>query len=202
MTPRAKSFITIAVGILAIALVGWQFVLPRVLPVMFYGHVMPGGKPAPAIDLAGPNAEMVSLTDFEGEVVALFFGYTFCPDVCPTSLSKLARAMDILGEKADDVQVVMITVDPERDTPDIIAKYVAHFHPSFIGLTGDPGRINRIATMYGVYYEIGDRTSAAGYLINHTAAVRVIDKSGELKLVLSHDLTDEQVAADLANLVG
>lgn len=199
---KLRIFVGVGIGVLVVILVAWQFVLPRLAPVAFYGHVMPGGEPAPAFELEGANGEKVSLTDFEGQVVAIFFGYTYCPDVCPMSLSKLARAMDMLGESADEVQVVMITVDPERDTPEVLEKYVGHFNDSFIGLWGELEEIDRIATQYGVYFEAVETTSAVGYLVNHTAAVMVIDKSGELKLVQLHDLTDKQVAADLANLVG
>ncbi len=137
------------------------------------------------------------LTDYEGKVVVLYFGYTFCPDVCPITLSKLDRAMDILGDKAEDVQVIMVSVDPERDTPEILEQYMAHFNPAFIGVTGDTNAIDRIATVYGVYYEAEEGSDATGYLVNHTATVMVVDKDGYLKLVLPFEGTAEEIAADL-----
>jgi protein SCO1/2 len=92
----------------------------------------------------------------------MYFGYTSCPDVCPVTLSKLAEVREMLGDDADDVQVVMITVDPERDTTEVLENYMSHFDPTFIGLTGDSSHINRIATVYGVYYEPEESTSALG----------------------------------------
>ncbi len=154
-------------------------------------------RAAPSVELDGPNGSTVRLTDYEGKVVVLYFGYTFCPDVCPITLSKLDRAMDILGDKAEDVQVIMVSVDPERDTPEILEQYMAHFNPAFIGVTGDTNAIDRIATVYGVYYEAEEGSDATGYLVNHTATVMVVDKDGYLKLVLPFEGTAEEIAADL-----
>lgn len=177
-------------------------ILPRLQPHVFYGQVIQSGSPAPAVELIGPGGQPVALTDFEDQVVVMYFGYTFCPDVCPITLAKLDRARDLLGEDKEDVQVVMITVDPERDTVEKLEEYTANFDPSFIGLTGDIADIDRIATTYGVYYASQETTSAAGYLVDHTSTVMVVDRSGELKLVIPFDATDEQVAADLAYLLG
>ncbi len=137
------------------------------------------------------------LTDFAGEIVVLYFGYTFCPDVCPTTLSKLADAMDMLGDKADDVQVIMVSVDPERDTPEMLADYVEHFHPDFMGITGERAAVDRVATLYGVYYEKEEGSAASGYLVNHTATVMVIDRDGYLKLVLPFEGTAADIAEDI-----
>ena len=130
--------------------------------------------------------------------MVLYFGYTFCPDVCPITLSKLDRAMDILGDDAEDVQVIMVSVDPERDTPEVLEQYMAHFNPDFVGVTGDVEAIDRIATVYGVYYEAAEGSEATGYLVNHTATVMIVDKDGYLKLVLPFEGTAEEMAADLA----
>ena len=176
-------------------------VLPRVRPHAFNAQVMQG-IPAPDIELVGPGGEPVALSDFEGQVVAVYFGYTFCPDVCPISLAKLNRARTMLGEDADQVQVVMVTVDPARDTVEVLEEYMSNFDESFIGLTGPEDDIDRIATVYGIYHQAQESTSAAGYLVDHTSTVMVIDKNGELKLLVPYDMTDEEVADDLAYLVG
>lgn len=202
MTARTRIIALTAVGLVAIVAVVWFLVLPRLQPHAFYGQVIQSGSRAPTVELDGPGGEPVALSDFEDKVVVMYFGYTFCPDVCPITLAKIARATDALGDKADDVQVVMITVDPERDTIEVLEEYTTAFDPTFIGLTGDPADIDRIATTYGVYYQANDSTSAAGYLVDHTSTVMVVDRSGELKLVIPFDATDEQVAADLAYLVG
>lgn len=202
MSTRTRNIMVIVAGFVVIAIFAWFIVLPRLQPAVFNGQVIQSGAPAPAVVLEGPGGQPVSLTDFEGKVVVMYFGYTYCPDVCPVTLSKLARVRELLGEDADDVQVVMVTVDPERDTSEVLETYMSHFDPTFIGLTGDPSDINRIATVYGVYYEPEESTSSVGYLVNHTATLMVIDKDGELKLILPFDLTEEQVATDLARFVG
>lgn len=182
-------------------LVAWFLVLPRFRPHVFNAQVIQGVA-APSVALEGPGGEPIALTDFEDKVVVLYFGYTFCPDVCPITLAKLARARDMLGDGAEDVQVVMITVDPDRDTHEVLADYTTAFDPTFIGLTGAPSDIDRIATTYGVYYQAEDSTSAAGYLVDHTSTVMVVDRNGELKLLVSFDATDVDLADDLAYLVG
>lgn len=202
MSAKTRNIMLIVGAFLVFAVFGWFVVLPRLQPAVFNGQVIQSGAPAPAVTLEGPGGEPVSLTDFEDKVVVMYFGYTWCPDVCPVTLSKLANVKEMLGEDGDEVQVVMITVDPERDTSAVLEEYMAHFDPTFIGLTGDPADINRIATIYGVYYEPEDSTSAVGYLVNHTSTLMVVDKSGELKLILPFDLTEEQVAADLARFLG
>ncbi|MEA2003078.1 MAG: SCO family protein [Actinomycetota bacterium] len=197
MTTRLKR-ILLAGGVAFLGVVfAWYFVLPRLQPHVFSGSVIQSNERAPRVDLQASNGETVRLSDFDDEVIVLYFGYTFCPDVCPTTLTKLADAVGILGDKADDVQVIMVSLDPERDTPEMLAEYVEHFHPDFMGVTGDPAAVNRVATVYGVYYEKEEGTAATGYLINHTATVMVVDKDGFLKLVLPFEGTAEQMADDI-----
>ena len=201
MTKRtAASISVVVVGALAIGLLVWFVVLPRLRPHVFNAQIIQG-VPAPSVELAGPGGEPIALSDFEDQLVVVYFGYTFCPDVCPITLAKLARARAMLGEDGDDVQVVMITVDPERDTVEVLEDYASNFDDSFIGLTGNPADIDRIATTYGVYYQAQDSTSAAGYLVDHTSTVMVIDRNGELKLLVSFDATDLEIAEDLAYLL-
>ena len=189
-------------GVIVIGAAAWFFVLPMFQPHVFHGQVIQSNQAAPSIELDGPNGTKVRLSDFEGKVVVLYFGYTFCPDVCPTTLAKLNQAMGLLGDKAQDVQVIMISVDPKRDTPAVLQEYKAHFNPTFIGLTGDPDTIDRIATTYGVYYEAEEGSEATGYLVNHTATLMIVDRDGYLKLVLPFEGTAEEVADDLSYFVG
>ena len=105
--------------------------------------------------------------------------------------------MDLLGEKSADVQVIMVSVDPARDTPERLAEYVHYFHPDFIGVTGDEATVNRVATLYGVYYEAQEGTSATGYTIDHTSTLMLVDRAGYLKLVLPFEGTAAQIAADI-----
>ena len=201
MNSKTRSILLIVAGFGIVVVFAWIMVLPRLQPAVFNGQVIQSGAPAPAVLLEGPGGEPVSLTDFEDKVVVMYYGYTSSPDVCPVTLSKLATVKEMLGEDGDDMQVVMVTVDPERDTTDVLEKYMSHFDPTFIGLSGDPADINRIATVYGVYYEPQESTSALGYLVDHTSTLMVVDKAGELKLILPFDLTEEQVAEDLARFV-
>lgn len=138
--------------------------------------------------------------DFAGEVVVLFFGYTHCPDVCPTTLAELAAAMPSLGETADEVHVVFVSVDPRRDTPADLADYVRRFDERFIGVTGDPETIADVASLYGIYYEA--HGTSGSYTVDHTATVSVLDREGYLKLVFPFGTPSEALAADIAAIAG
>ncbi|MFN3742766.1 MAG: SCO family protein [Anaerolineales bacterium] len=176
---------------------GWLWFRPPAL----HGTVIQSPETAPDFTLQAADGRMVSLRDFRGKYVLLYFGYTFCPDVCPASLGNLAVALRRLGEKANQVQVIMISVDPERDTPEKMAEYVSHFHPSFIGLSGDAQEIARVAALYGIFYEKQEVESSAEYLVNHTATIMVIDREGRLKLIWPFGVTPDEIVADLKYLL-
>lgn len=170
-------------------------------PYQYHGLYLESPKPAADFTLTGAGGQRVSLSDFRGKVVALYFGYTFCPDVCPTTMTEVSKAMRGLGKQAEDVQVIMISVDPERDTPDRLREYVTYFDPRFIGLTGTPEEIADVATMYGIFYEKHEGTAATGYLVDHTATVTVVDREGRVRLVWPFGTTGEDMAADLKQLL-
>lgn len=170
-------------------------------PYQFHGTVLQSPTEAHDFTLMSSNGQRVSLSDFRGKLVVLYFGYTFCPDVCPATLVEVAGAMDILGKDAKEVQTIMVSVDPERDTSEQLAEYVAHFDPNFLGVTGTPEEIAEIATLYGIYYEKHEGTAASGYLIDHTATVMVVDEDGYLKLLLPFGTTAQEIADDLAYLL-
>lgn len=170
-------------------------------PYQYHGLYLESPKPAADFTLTGAGGQQVSLSDFHGKVVALYFGYTFCPDVCPTTMTEVAKAMRALGKQAEDVQVIMISVDPERDTPDRLAEYVTYFDPRFIGLTGTPEEIADVATLYGIFYEKHEGTVATGYLVDHTATVTVVDRGGRVRLVWPFGTTGEDMASDLKQLL-
>lgn len=146
--------------------------------------------------LTGAEGE-VSLRDFRGKLVLLYFGYTFCPDICPATLANVGQALRELGSKADDVQLIMISLDPQRDTPEKLAAYTARFHPSFIGVTGTPEQLAEIASLYGIFYQRTEGSAASGYLIDHTATLLVIDREGYLKLIFPFGVTVPEIADDL-----
>jgi protein SCO1/2 len=189
--------IGLALGLVFVAAIA----LPRLRSYTFHGTVLQSSQPAPNFKLTAANGQKVSLKDFKGKVIMLYFGYTFCPDVCPATLSELSGAMEILGTQAKDVQVIMISVDPERDTPEILAEYVTHFYPSFLGVTGAPEEIAEVAAQYGIFYEAHEGTEATGYLVDHTATVMVIDQDGNLKLAFPFGTSAEDIAEDLEHLL-
>jgi len=164
----------------------------------YVGTVYGDPDPAPSFSLTADSGDVVALDEYRGRVVLLYFGYTFCPDVCPASLAELATAVQTLdaGDR-DEVQVIMISVDPARDTPEALAEYMDHFDPSFVGFTGTDEEIAAVAADYNVFYEIEEGSVATGYLVNHWAGTYVIDRDGRLVESFSFGTTGEQIAEDV-----
>ncbi|WP_390624816.1 SCO family protein [Mesopusillimonas faecipullorum] len=140
-----------------------------------------------------------SLEDFKGKALVVFFGFVQCPDVCPTSLLRASKVQELLGDDAERVQVAFITVDPERDTPEILKAYTSAFDPGFIALTGTPEQIARTAKEYKVFYQ--KVPTGSSYTIDHTALSYVHDTEGKLQLALRHEQTPQEVAADLRKVL-
>jgi protein SCO1/2 len=120
------------------------------------------------------------LSQLHGKVVLLFFGYTHCPDACPTTMAKLASVNKLIGKDADRVMIVFVSVDPGRDTPDILKSYLAYFHMNSVGLTGTKAQIDEVVKQYGARYEIEQSDSAAGYHVNHSTDLYLLNQQGEL----------------------
>jgi protein SCO1/2 len=156
---------------------------------------------APEIELTQADGEVFRLRDQRGKIVLLFFGYTFCPDVCPTTMADLKQALKKLGARADSVQVVFITVDPQRDTPENIERYVYQFNPSFVGLSGTEDELQPIWDGYGVFREISQGSAATNYLMTHTARVTLIDAEGNLRLSYAFKTPVEDIVHDLKILL-
>ena len=153
-------------------------------------------------DFAMPDhsGKMQRLSDFKGKVVVLFFGYTQCPDVCPTTLSEVAAALKELGPKGKDVQVLFVTVDPERDTPEILAQYVPAFDPSFLALRGSAAELETAAKQLKVFYQKSPSPSG-GYTMDHTAGSFIFDKQGRIRVLISYGAGASVFAHDLAQLL-
>lgn len=152
--------------------------------------------------LTDQHAESFTLSDQKGKVVLMFFGFTYCPDVCPATLSRWRKVQEALGEDAEQVEFVYITVDPERDTPEKMREHLAIFSPDFIGLTGTSEELLKVYSAYGIYREkeqISD--SAAGYLINHTARIYVVDPEGNSRLSFRNDAPVEDIVHDVRLLL-
>jgi protein SCO1/2 len=142
-----------------------------------------------------------TMADFRGRAVVMFFGYTQCPDVCPTTMTGMTEAMKLLGEESKKVQVLFVTVDPERDTPQLLAQYVPAFHPSFIGLYGDPQTIAKTAQAFRVFYQKQPGSTPGTYTVDHTAGSYVFDPQGRLRLYVKHGEKPELIAGDLKQLL-
>lgn len=151
--------------------------------------------------LIDQNGKPRSLADFRGKVVVIFFGYTQCPDVCPTTMAELAEVMKTLGPKADGVQVLFVTIDPERDTPALLANYVPRFDPRFLGLTGDPQAIAATAKEFKVFYQKVPGQTPGSYTMDHTAGSYVIDREGRLRLFVRHGQGGAALVHDLKLLL-
>ena len=152
-----------------------------------------------ALELTGHDGKPRTLADFRGKAVVLFFGFTHCPDVCPTTLADAAAVMKQLGKDADRVQVLMVTVDPERDTPEVLAKYVPAFDPRFLGLYGDAAATQRAAKEFKIHYE--KRKAGDSYSVDHSGQSYVLDPQGRLRLFVRHDRIALDLAEDLRALL-
>ena len=154
-----------------------------------------------ALSLIDQNGKPRTLADFRGKVVLLFFGYTHCPDVCPTTLAELAQVMKLLGADADRAQVLFVTVDPERDTPAVLSKYVTAFDPRFVGLYGDTAATRRAAKEFKVFYEKHKGAVPGEYSMDHSAGTYVIDPKGRLRLFVGTGRAGADLAHDIRTLL-
>ena len=146
--------------------------------------------------LTDQDGKRVTEQTYRGKYMLVMFGYTTCPDVCPSELQTMANAMDVLGTKADQVNPIFITVDPERDTVERVAEYVKNFHASLVGLTGSPEEIKQAARAYRAYYAKSDASgSAAGYLMDHSAFIYLINPQGEYVTHFTYGTAPEKIAA-------
>lgn len=150
-------------------------------------------KKAEDFTLVNQRGENVTLSDFRGKVVLIDFGYTHCPDICPVILSKLGEVMNGLGSQEKKVQVMFITVDPERDTVERLRDYMPHFNADFVGLTGTPVAIDKVAKSYHVFYNKENNDNKDDYLMSHTSSLYLIDQTGNLLLIYPSDRLDPKL---------
>ena len=156
-----------------------------------------------ARDFPLPDTEgrMRSIKDFAGKVVVLFFGYTQCPDVCPTTLAEIAQAKKLLGADGDKVQGVFVTVDPERDTPAVLKAYMGNFDPGFVALRGTPDQTAIVAKDFKVYYKKVEGKTPGNYTMDHSAASYVYDPQGRLRLYARYGAGPQALADDIKLLL-
>ena len=152
--------------------------------------------------LLDPDGKVRTLADFKGKVVVMFFGYTQCPDICPTTLTEMQQVMTLLGPQSDKVQVIFVTVDPERDTAEILKQYVPAFDPRFLGLRpADEAALERVTKDFKIYYKKVPGTKPGSYTMDHTAGSYAFDPEGRLRLYIKHAQGPETLAHDLKELL-
>ena len=167
----------------------------------FLGSDVTGGSFGRDFKLSDASGAPRSLADYRGKVVVMFFGYTQCPDACPTTLSELAAVMQKLGPDAARVQVLFVTIDPERDTGELLSQYVPAFNPSFVGLRGDAQATAEVAKEFKVIYQKQPGTTPGSYSMDHSAGSFIFDPQGRLRVYVSYGQPEQVFAHDIAELL-
>jgi protein SCO1/2 len=183
-----------------------------VLLLVLIGACSPDKPAFKAIDLTGADyaqgfelpdqfGRVRTLADFKGKVVVVFFGYTQCPDFCPTTLTEWVQVKKSLRDKADALQAVFITLDPERDTPELLQAYMGNFDPSFLALVPSLAQLPELAKRYKVYYKKVPGSAPGSYTMDHSAGTYVYDTNGHLRLYARYGLGPEAMSSDIAQLL-
>ena len=167
----------------------------------FKGIDITGAQYARQLDLPDTSGKPRTLADFKGKVVVVFFGYAQCPDVCPTTLAEIAEVKQRLGPDGDKVQALLVTVDPERDTPEVLAPYVAHFGRDFVALRGTPEQTQAAAKEFKVFFAKVAGKNAASYTMDHTAGSFIFDPQGRVRLFVRQGGGAEAMAQDVKLLL-
>ncbi|MCS7011769.1 MAG: SCO family protein [Anaerolineales bacterium] len=196
-----RTFLWVGLSILLILVLAIGLVLLTRQPT-YRGVLYDPPVAAPDFTLYTVGGREVHLSDFRGKIVLLFFGYTTCPDICPTTLAVLRQVYAGLGKAAEHVQVLYVTVDPERDNPDRVQEYVSFFQPAFLGLSGSLEALEPVWQAYGVTRIIEPApASAAGYFVTHSTRLYLIDQEGQLFLSYSYGTPPEDILHDLQELL-
>lgn len=171
-------------------------------PVAFKSTDITGADYGKSLSLTDvKTGKLRSLEDFRGSVVMVFFGFTQCPDVCPGTLLKAKQVKDALGSQGSKLQVLFVTVDPERDTNEVMSAYVTGFDPAFIGLRGDEAQTRKATREFKVFYQKVPNKDGSSYTVDHTAASYIIDPKGQLRLFVRYGQSPDELAADIKQLL-
>lgn len=199
LVPRRRAALLL-VGAAAIALAGMLAACTRNDPQFALKDV--NGLIAPLeFNLTDQDEHAVTAADYRHDLVLLYFGYTQCPDECPTTLTTLANALHELGPGASQVRVLFVSVDPQRDTTAVLKRYVSNFGPEFVGLRGDQAELTELSKRYRIAYHYEKPDKYGNYEVDHSSAVFVFDKEGRARLLALSDNTPQQVATDLRRLL-
>jgi protein SCO1/2 len=193
-----RSFLVFALAALTVFLAGCNRAEDAAAP-SFRGLDLTGAPYGRDFHLTDPEGRARSLADYKGKAVLMYFGFTQCPDVCPTALIRAAEVKKLLGADGEKLQVIFITIDPARDTPEVIKAYTAAFDPSFIGLYGDAKRTRETADEFKAYYKAVPTGSS--YTMDHSALSYVFDPQGRLRLAMRHEQTADDYAHDIRQLL-
>jgi protein SCO1/2 len=196
--PRRLLLALCSATALALPLAGCQRAAPA---PAFHAVDITGAKYAQDFALPDADGRIRHLSDFKGKVTVVFFGYTQCPDVCPTTMADLAQAKQLLGPDGDRVQGVFITVDPERDTPSLLKAYVKNFDPSFVALRGTPAQTEATAKAFKVFYAKVPGSDDKSYTVDHTAGAYVFDPQGRVRLFTRYGSGPKALADDVKQLL-
>lgn len=167
----------------------------------FVGTDITGADFSQTFHLTDHTGKPRVMDDFKGKAVILFFGYTHCPDVCPTTMTDLKNTMKLLGAKADEVQVLFITLDPERDTQTVLAQFVPSFDQRFIGLRGDEKQTADTVAIYKIYAKKVEVAGKSDYTLDHSAGIYVYDKTGAIRLYINYGEKPAEIASDIKQLL-
>lgn len=192
---------TLPVVGLVIGLAAVFFLWDRVAPHTFAGTLMQSPQQVYDFTLTGTDGQPVAMHSLQGKYILLFFGYTSCPDICPTTLREMKAVLNDLGGKAGQVQPVFISVDPEKDTPQRLKAYLNNIDPRIMGLTGDLDSITGTASQYGIFFQKRPYGTAGDYLVDHTATMLLVDPKGFLRVVYPYGTDPGAVAGDLRYLM-
>ena len=160
-----------------------------------------GADYAKDFELTDHNGQVRHLKDFAGKVVVIFFGYTQCPDVCPTSMAELAEIKKALGKDGERLQALFVTVDPQRDTPEVLKGYMGNFDPTFLALYTTPDKLAELAKDYKVYYKRVEGKTPTSYTMDHSAGSYVYDTKGQLRLFTRYGMGAKALTADIQQLL-
>lgn len=188
-----------SIAALSLVLAGCSPSPPAPLP--FEGNDISDSGLGLALAMVDTQGQLRTLADYQGKILLVFFGYTQCPDVCPTAMAQASQALELLGKQAQDVQVIMISVDPARDTPEILDAYVHAFDPSFVALTGTPEQLEKTARSFKAFYAKEPGPTPQQYAMNHSAAFYLLDQNGNARALLGPSLTPEDMAHDIGLLL-
>lgn len=191
-TRRALTAFLLAVLVVC-GLLLYRLWMERVSPETVSGEALVGGP----FTLTDQDGNTVTDQTFKGKLMLIYFGFTFCPDACPTALGVMSAALDKLDVAAERVVPILISVDPERDTPQVLKEYVANFHPRMVGLTGTPEQVAQVAKAYRVWYEKAAGAAGSDYLMNHTVLIYLMDGDGKYLANFGPDATPDQVADEI-----